>query len=307
MSPKDINAKTRAAAAATQKPSTAEFGLLRPGDEFKADGRPGWYRFRSAVLKDDGSLAYIDAFGPIPGRPGASGNTPAFRCINPDAVQMPSQRKINTGRRTRGEATPTTDTKQGGAMTATTKKAATTTKAAPKQQAAPKATAPKKERVLVQYFRDGNPITNPSVNSLSGVAFFHTKGWKPESQRVVKDGETLDRVNVDTLAAWLAKHGVKDPKTAFGPVTLPGGQAISATVGELAPHVPRTPKEDTPEAKAKKEADAKAVEGVKAARKKLASEGAAAVAKQYGAAKPKPFKGPLPKPSQAKGAAKKAS
>lgn len=119
-----------------------------------------------------------------------------------------------------------------------------------------KAETPKKEKVVIQYSVDGNPITNPSVNALSGIAYFYTKGIK---------GADHPRIGVKELTALLAKAGVTDPKTTAFSVTLPNGKVLSATIGALAEKVARVKKADSPEAKAKKATDsARVAQGKKA-------------------------------------------
>jgi hypothetical protein len=76
----------------------------------------------------------------------------------------------------------------------------------------------------IQYYRNGNPITNPSMNKLSGIAYFYTRGI-----------DDLPRVTTERLSQILADLGVTDPRAQFDEVELPNGTRISATVGRLAP------------------------------------------------------------------------
>lgn len=112
---------------------------------------------------------------------------------------------------------------------------------------------PKKEKAVMQYAIDGVPITNPSVNSLSGVAYFHTKGVAADKPHI----KTVE------LMALLVKAGVTEPKTTAFTVTLPNGKVLSATVGTLAPKVERVKKADRPEAVAEKQKNVDRVERVK--------------------------------------------
>lgn len=89
----------------------------------------------------------------------------------------------------------------------------------------------KQPKPVVQYHADGVPITNPSVNSLSGVAYFHTK---------CIDG-TAHHVTTARLTEILTDLGVEHPKTEAFDVTLPNGKRIHATIGELAPRPERKP------------------------------------------------------------------
>lgn len=108
------------------------------------------------------------------------------------------------------------------------------------------ATANKKEKLVIQYAINDAPITNPSVNSLSGVAYFYTKGV---------DGKPQGRIGVKRLTEILNGLGVQNPASeAFSNVTLPNDKALSATVGELAERVPRVKKADRPEVKADRQA-----------------------------------------------------
>lgn len=143
-----------------------------------------------------------------------------------------------------GEATSMT-TKTTGA-----KKAPAAKKAAPKKEKAPKS--------VVQYWRNGEPITNPSVNSLSGVAYFYTKGV---------DGDR-PRITTDELIALLKKAGVEVPVTKPFEVTLPGPKAtvIKATIGKLEEHKPRVKKSETPAAKAAAAATKKSATNVRTAK-----------------------------------------
>jgi hypothetical protein len=120
--------------------------------------------------------------------------------------------------------------------------------------------APKTERVAVQYYRDGKPITNPSVNSLSGVAFTYCKGV---------DGKP--RVSVKRLIEVLAELGVGNPRSEAFDVQLPGGMRISATVGSLVPHQPKATTSEaaaTAAAKGAKATPAKKAPATKATAKK---------------------------------------
>jgi hypothetical protein len=76
---------------------------------------------------------------------------------------------------------------------------------------------------VIQYAHDGKPIRNPSVNSLSGVAYFYTKGI---------DGQP--RIPTSRLIEILADLGVTDPKGSSFSVTLPNGVVLSSTAGALA-------------------------------------------------------------------------
>lgn len=102
---------------------------------------------------------------------------------------------------------------------------------------------PKKEKVIIQYAINGNPITNPSVNSLSGIAYFHTKKV---------DGKAKGQIGVERLTEILLSLGVTEPTTTAFSVELPNGKTLSATIGKLAERVPRVKKSETPEAKAEK-------------------------------------------------------
>lgn len=73
-----------------------------------------------------------------------------------------------------------------------------------------------------QYHQNGKPITNPSVNSLSGIAYFYTKGI---------DGR--DRITTERLVEVLAGLGVKDPRGSSYEVTLPNGRVIKAVAGAV--------------------------------------------------------------------------
>lgn len=97
------------------------------------------------------------------------------------------------------------------------------------------AEAAKKAKPIMQYFREGKPITNPSVNHLAGVAYSYTKGV---------DGK--DRISAKRLREILAELGVGDPRCEAFDVQLPGGMRISATVGALAPVPAKSPKASTP-------------------------------------------------------------
>jgi hypothetical protein len=69
----------------------------------------------------------------------------------------------------------------------------------------------------LQYIVNGKPITNPSVNKLSGVAYFHTKGI-----------DDKDRVGAERLAEILRAQGVGDPRTdPFEEVVLPNGKRLA--------------------------------------------------------------------------------
>jgi hypothetical protein len=99
-----------------------------------------------------------------------------------------------------------------------------------------------KQKVVIQYAIDGVPITNPSVNSLSGVAYFHTKG--------VEAG--TDRITTKQLVEALSKAGIENPKTTAFTFPLGNGKTLTATVGALAEKVARVKKADQPDAVAKK-------------------------------------------------------
>lgn len=111
------------------------------------------------------------------------------------------------------------------------------TKVTPKK-ATPKTEAPKKERVVIQYYHDGQPIS-PYQNKLSSIAYWYTRGI---------DGKDTVRVSSQRLKELLTKLGVKEPKTTLFDVTLPNGVRISSTLGSLVPLVPRVKKSETPAA-----------------------------------------------------------
>ena len=102
-----------------------------------------------------------------------------------------------------------------------------------------------------QYHQNGKPITNPSVNSLSGIAYFYTKGI---------DGK--DRITTERLVEVLADLGVADPRNTSFEVTLPNGRVIKAEAGAIE-GTTRTPGKakgtttKAPPTKAEKEARAK--------------------------------------------------
>lgn len=105
-----------------------------------------------------------------------------------------------------------------------------------------KALATKKEKVVIQYATDGKPITNPSVNSLSGIAYFHTKGV---------DGDRK-RITTSELTALLNAAGIVNPKSEAFSVVLANGKTVSATIGVLAEKIARVKKADRPEVQAEK-------------------------------------------------------
>ena len=125
-----------------------------------------------------------------------------------------------------------------------------------------------------QYHQNGKPITNPSVNSLSGIAYFYTKGI---------DGK--ERITTDRLIEVLADLGVSDPRGSSFEVTLPNGRVIKAEAGAIEGNT-RTPgkakgkvAKKAPPTKAEKEARANkraaTIDQMKAAAGKLAKAGRA--------------------------------
>jgi len=77
------------------------------------------------------------------------------------------------------------------------------------------------KHVRMQYSRDGKPIVNPSVNSLSGFAYFYTKGI-----------DDKPRVSVARLEKILKGLGVTDPRSEAFEVALPNGVVIAGTPTE---------------------------------------------------------------------------
>ena len=68
----------------------------------------------------------------------------------------------------------------------------------------------------LNYVVNGKPITNKSVNSLSGVAYFHTKG--------IGEG---DRVPTAMLEELLRAEGAEDPRRVPFEVVLPNGKVLA--------------------------------------------------------------------------------
>lgn len=124
-----------------------------------------------------------------------------------------------------------------------------------------------------QFHQNGKPITNPSVNSLSGIAYFYTKGI---------DGQ--DRITTERLVEVLAGLGVADPRNTSFEVTLPNGRTIKAEAGAIegatrSPGKAKGTTKKAPPTKAEKEARAKkradTIDQMKAAAAKLAKAGRA--------------------------------
>jgi hypothetical protein len=91
------------AARAGQHERVEHFDRLLPGDEFKAHGRRGWYRFTAAVLRPGtDEVDHIEAVGPLTNRPGAKATVPPLvRAIATADVIVPGQRMLNNRRRQR--------------------------------------------------------------------------------------------------------------------------------------------------------------------------------------------------------------
>jgi hypothetical protein len=73
--------------------------------------------------------------------------------------------------------------------------------------------------VKLQYVVDGKLIKNPSVNSLSGVAYFHTKGIGGQ-----------DRVPTARLEELLKASGAEDPRRIPFSVDLPNGKRLEGVL-----------------------------------------------------------------------------
>ena len=78
------------------KARTESFGRLLKGDLFTITKENGRFRFLGAV-EEEGTILWIDAFGPI------DTGKEQLRSFRPERIQMPSQRRLNTLRRTKGE------------------------------------------------------------------------------------------------------------------------------------------------------------------------------------------------------------
>lgn len=121
---------------------------------------------------------------------------------------------------------------------------------------------PKKEKPVLQYYHDGQPIS-PYQNKLSSIAYWYTKG--------IDDGKP--RIPAKRFMALLIALGVENPRAQAFSVELPNGIVISATVqkdGKLVPIVPRSERPKVDSSAVKKERAALTSESI--AEGKLVSE-----------------------------------
>jgi hypothetical protein len=96
---------------------------------------------------------------------------------------------------------------------------------------------------VMQYFWDGHLIKNPSVNSLSGFAYFYTKGI-----------DKKDRISTKRLEELLAEAGVAEPRNSNFEATLPNGRVIKGVLAgtkALAPSKPKSAKRPAKDTTAK--------------------------------------------------------
>ena len=118
------------------------------------------------------------------------------------------------------------------AKKAPAKKAAARKSPAKKAPAKTKAAAPKTETVrpVNTWFIDGRPTG--TVDRLSRVCFFFTKGSDPSNP-------SLGRLTASKLRKLLAKEGIDSPETTEFEFTLPNGKVLSNKVGVHVPIPPR--------------------------------------------------------------------
>ena len=118
------------------------------------------------------------------------------------------------------------------------------------QEKAPAAPKAKKDKPVLQYYHDGQPMSEDQ-NKLSSIAYWYTENI-PGAKYPGKRG-----IGGKALVALLKELGIENPRTEAFKVTLPNGIVLSATVqkdGKLVPLVPRSqrPKQDPAAAKARR-------------------------------------------------------